>query len=211
MLDPLSPLDFLMLPVYLAILYLIGLQIASRNRRNPLYGLYYVRGLNYKFLGSVSFAFIYVFYYKGGDTISFWYTVQPLFKLFFTNPSQYLGFVLSTSSPYPADCIWDAASHGVIYMLRGTPTVTTIRIAGILDLFCMNSYFALCLLFAFISYQFQWRMFVLLTSVYPKLHKQLAVAFLMIPSVLFWGSGLWEKIALCLAVLCCFFTPIITW
>lgn len=180
----------MLLPVYLGVFYLLAMQIAAGNRSNPLYSTYYMRGMNYKFIGAMGFAFIYVFYYRGGDTISFFYTVQPLFKLFFTNPGSFFAFVLSSDSYYPYECFWEASRHGVAYLLRGSPTLTTIRIAGILDIFCMNSFFALTLCFAFISYQFQWRMFKLFTQLYPKLHKQFAIAFLMIPSVLFWGSGL---------------------
>ena len=183
-------LDFLLLPVYFGIFYLLALQIAARNRSNPLYSMYYMRGINYKFIGALGFAFIYLFYYKGGDSINFYYTVSPLFKLFFTNPTAYCTFVFSNNPWYPAECVMEVCRHQAYYLLRGTPTLTTIRVASVLDMFCFDSYFALTLCFAFISYQFQWRMFLLFTSIYPKLHKRFAMAFLMIPSVLFWGSGL---------------------
>ncbi|HWB65055.1 MAG TPA: hypothetical protein VG603_16165 [Chitinophagales bacterium] len=182
--------DFLLMPIYLSAFYLIGHQIVAFNRKNPLYKTYYIRGLTYKLLGSLGFAFIYLFYYKGGDSISFFYTVHPLFGLFFTDPGIYFKFVFSIKTLYPIEAVSYVAQHGVFYLLRGTPTLTTIRIASILDLFCMNSYLSLCLMFAFISFQFQWRVFKLITSAYPMLHKQLFTAFMIIPSVIFWGSGL---------------------
>jgi hypothetical protein len=183
-------LDFLLFPIYLGIFYLLGVRTVNKNSNNPLYRIYYMRGLNYRFMGSLGFAFIYIYYYKGGDTISFYYCVAPLFKLFFTNPASFFGFVFSYRAPYPPECMWEAGMHSVIYLLRGSATLTTIRIAGLLDILCLNSYLALSLCFGFISYQFQWRAFALLSSIYPKLHKRFAIAFLMIPSVIFWGSGL---------------------
>jgi hypothetical protein len=181
--------DLLFMPVYLGIFYIIALRIVGKHPANPLYKKYYGRGLLYKFLGALGFAFIYLFYYKGGDSINFYYTTIPLFKLFFSNPVSFFGFVLNPIAEYPPECYFNASEHGVFYLLKGSASLTTIRIAALLNIFSFNSYLVLCIVFAFISYQFQWRVFILLSSVYPDLSKQFAYAFLMIPSVLFWGSG----------------------
>ncbi len=182
--------DFILLPIYLGIFYILANRNLRKNSKNPLYKLYYRKGLNYKFIGSVGFAFIYVFYYKGGDTISFYHAVHPLFTLFYTDPIAFLTFILSYHDPYPWQCLPYAWHHSIAYLIRGSATLTTIRIGALVNVLCFNSYFALCLAFAYISYQFQWRMFLLLASIYPSQHKRLSVAFLMIPSVIFWGSGL---------------------
>jgi hypothetical protein len=181
--------DLLLLPVYLGIFYIIALRIVGRHTANPLYKKYYSRGLIYKFIGALSFAFIYLFYYKGGDSINFYYTTIPLFKLVFSNPAAFFAFVLNPTAEYPPECYLSASSHSVGYLIRGSPSLTTIRITAILNIFSFNSYLVLCMLSAFITYQFQWRVFILVSSIYPDLSKQFAYAFLMIPSVLFWGSG----------------------
>jgi hypothetical protein len=43
---------------------------------------------------------------------------------------------------------------------------------------------------AFLSYLFTWKTFELFTSIYPALKKEFAIGFLMLPSLLFWGSGI---------------------
>lgn len=182
--------DFLLLPIYLAILYVLALRKKNKHSGDPLYNQYFLRGLNFKFLGALAYAAIYIYYYQGGDTISFYYAINPLFKLFFTEPGAYFKFIFSPYEVYPVECLWSASQNGVIYLLRGTPTLTTIKIGGLLTIFCCNSYFALTLVFAYISYQFQWRFFTLLCHIYPSLHRQFSYAMLMIPSVIFWGSGL---------------------
>ncbi len=183
-------LDFLLLPIYFGLFYLIGSNIARGNNKNKFYRLYYMRGLQYKMLGSIGFALIYVFYYKGGDSINFFVVIRPLFKLFFTNPGAFFSFVFTYNAQYPGEAFWEAARSAAFYLLRGTPSLTVIRVGALLDVFCMNSFFSLCLCFAFISYQFQFKTFALIASIYPTLHKRLAMAFVMIPSVIFWSSGL---------------------
>lgn len=183
-------LDLLLTPFYLGIFYFIAFRILGSNANNPLYRTYYIKGLNYKFIGATFFALIYLFYYKGGDTINFFYCVSPLYKLFFNDPASFFAFVIDPSSGYPYECLYDASQHGVIYLLRGSPTLTTIRIASLFNLLCFNSFLPLTLFFAFISYQFNWVVFKLVANAYPMLHKQLSYAFLMIPSVIFWGSGI---------------------
>ena len=183
-------LDLMLLPIYLGVFYYLAYRTVGKNQKNPLYKQYYIRGLNYKFFGSIAFAFIYLYYYKGGDTISFYWATAPLYKLFFTDPLWFFKFVSGLDTRYPGVCGMEAAQHGVIYMLRGSATLTTIRIASLINIFCLNSFTVLAISFAYISYLFIWRLFILFASIYPKLSKEFAIAFLMIPSAIFWGSGL---------------------
>ena len=182
-------IDILLLPLYLGFIYFLANFIRSKNASNPIYQRYYMRGLNYKMFGSLGFAFIYLFYYRGGDSINFYITMKPLYKLFFSDPGTSLYFMLTPFPNYPVECHYDVYSQGASYLLRGTASLTTIRIGGFVNLFCFNSYIACTMVFGFISYIFVFRMFALFSSIYPKLERQFAVAFLMIPSVLFWGSG----------------------
>ncbi|MDB5282307.1 MAG: hypothetical protein JWO06_1382 [Bacteroidota bacterium] len=205
-------LDVMLLPVYLGIFYFLAYRTLGKNSKDPLYKKYYIRGLNYKLFGSISFAFIYVYYYKGGDTISFYWATSPLFKLFFSDPVWFFKFALGLDPHYPGVCGMEAAQHSVIYLLRGSATLTTIRIASIIDVFCMNSFTALSVAFGYISYLFIWRLFRLFVSIYPTLHKQFAIAFLMIPSAIFWGSGLGKDTIMngsIMAIVYCFYKIVI--
>lgn len=182
-------IDIILLPVYLGLIYFLANFIRGKNSDNPIYQRYYIRGLNYKMLGSLGFAFIYLFYYRGGDTINFYITMKPVYKLFFRDPGTCLYFVLTPFPGYPLECFYDAYSHGAAYLLRGTASLTTIRIGSLVNLFCFNSYLVCSVVFGFISYIFGFRAFTLFCSIYPKLEKPFSIAFLMIPSVIFWGSG----------------------
>lgn len=205
-------LDLLLTPLYLGLFYFLALRFVSKKGDNALYRTYYIKGIVYKFGATLFFTFIYLFYYKGGDSIAFYYTISPTYKLFFSNTGEFFRFVTGIQQHYPVECMYEADTHGVMYLLRGSPTLTTIRIGAVLNLLGFNSYIVLCLWFAYISYQFQWKAFKLVASVYPTLHKQLAYAFLMIPSVLFWGSGVGKDSIMLGAILLlfyCFYNAVI--
>src|SRR5690349_17542590 len=96
--------DFVLLPVYLGIIYLIANLIRARNLGNRFYNQYFIKGLNYKMAVALGYAGIFLFYYKDGDTISFFKAIRPTFHLFVNDPAQFFSFVFSPSSPYPEAC-----------------------------------------------------------------------------------------------------------
>jgi hypothetical protein len=55
-----------------------------------------------------------------------------------------------------------------------------------------TSYFPIALLFAWLSYSGIWAMYKTFARLYPGLEKQLAIAFLFIPSVVVWGSSIFK-------------------
>lgn len=182
-------LDVFLGALYILVAYFWAFNVVSKNN-TFLYKRYYLRGISYKIGGALFFAGIYVFYYKGGDSIAFFGTIKAVYNLFYLEPSLTFDFLTDPFENYPSAARYEAGSYGVQYLTRGIPSLTIIRIGFFLDLLCFNSYWALCVLFAVISYQFTWRFFVLLCDIYPRLHKEFALAVLFIPSVLFWGSGL---------------------
>jgi len=182
--------DVFLIPLYLAIFYFFALRTVRKNFRDPLYRVYYIKGLNYKFFGAASFALIYLYYYKGGDTLAYYEAARPMIRLLVIDPLWFFKFITGLYNHYP-EVLWpDVQGDAVYYLIRGSATLTTIRITAVLNLLSCNSFVVLSLFFAFICYQFVWRTFKLMVSLYPVLHKQLAFAFLMIPSVIFWGSGI---------------------
>lgn len=204
--------DLFALPIYLGIIYFLANIIRSRNANNPLYRKYFIKGLNYKIGGVIGFMGIYWLYYNGGDNTAFFCTVEPTYKLFFKDPSKFFSFVFSSELNYPQECMYYCRSKGVGYLARGSAALTTIRICALLNLFAFNSYVALTLLTAFISYIFTWRAFRLFASLYPPLEKEFVIAFLMIPSVLFWGSGIGKdsiSFACIMNMVYCFYEAVI--
>lgn len=198
--------DVFLVPLYLAIFYFFARRTVSANRHDPLYAAYYIKGLNYKFFGAFSFAMIYLFYYRGGDTIAYYDDASPIMKLLVIDPVWFFKFILGFYKKYPEVLLADTRSTATYYLTKGSATLTTLRIAGVLNIFSCNSFLVLTFFFAFICYHFIWRVFKLMVSLYPVLHKQLSYAFLMIPSVIFWGSGIGKDTIMLGAIMLFFYT-----
>lgn len=206
--------DLITFPIYMGIIYFLAYWIRSKHRDNQLYQRYFIKGLNYKVIGALGFATIYWFYYKGGDSINFFYTTKPLHKLFFSNPSSFFSFVFSSNkTPYPDECWYEAWTvYDVLWLARGSASLTTIKIGAVLNLFACNSFIAISLLMAFITYLFTWNAFELFVTLYPKLIKDFEIGFLMLPSILFWGSGIGKDAIMFAAILnfvYCFYNLVI--
>ena len=204
--------DIFLVPIYLGIFYLFAQRTLKNNFHDPIYRMYYLKGLNYKFFGAISFALIYLYYYKGGDTIAYYEAARPMLKLLISDPLWFFKFIAGLYDHYPEALLLDVRGDSVYYLTKGSATLTTIRIAAVLDLLSCNSFVVLSLFFAFICYHFVWRAFRLMVSIYPTLHKRLAFAFLMIPSVIFWGSGVGKDTIMLGAIMLffeCYYTAVI--
>ncbi|MFM7852944.1 MAG: hypothetical protein ACKO96_13760, partial [Flammeovirgaceae bacterium] len=77
-----------------------------------------------------------------------------------------------------------------IYYFKDPQSLLVIKIAAFFDLFTFSTYSATALLFAVFSFAGMWALFLVFYRQYPDLHKPLASAVLLIPSVCFWGSGI---------------------
>ena len=198
--------DVFLVPLYLGIFYFFAQRTVKANFRDPLYAVYYIKGLNYKFLGTFSFAMIYLFYYKGGDTLAYYHASTPMIRLLMVDPIWFFKFIFGLYKTYPEILGYDVRETASFYLTRGSATLTTIRIASVLNILSFNSFLVLSFFFAFICYHFIWRAFKLMVSLYPMLHKQLAFAFLMIPSVIFWGSGVGKDTIMLGAIMLFFYT-----
>ncbi len=70
-------------------------------------------------------------------------------------------------------------------------------VGALFGIFCGTTYLPIAILFAYFSFTGVWAMYRTFANLYPKLHKELAIAFLFIPSTFVWGSGLFKD-TLCL-------------
>lgn len=69
----------------------------------------------------------------------------------------------------------------------------TVAVAGaLLGLLNGTSYMPIALLFAYLAYTGIWAMYTTFAQIYPTLKKELAIAFLFIPSTVVWGSAVFK-------------------
>jgi hypothetical protein len=182
--------DLILTPIYLLILSYFGKRYRDKNYPpgHPLRP-YYLPGLYLKFFGAIFIGLIYQYYYGFGDTFNFYIhskVINSSLSDSFTTWFELLFRVSPDNDPrlyqYTSQMFWysDASSY------------STAVIGAVLGLLNGTTYLPIALLFAFFSYTGIWAMYKTFVNIYPKLHKQLAIAFLFIPSVFVWGSGLFK-------------------
>lgn len=79
-----------------------------------------------------------------------------------------------------------------IWYYRDPQGYFIIRIAAFFDLLTFSSYSATAVLFAVLSFIGAWLMFKVFYGIAPDFHRWIGVSCLFIPTVFFWGSGLFK-------------------
>ena len=176
------------------IIVLIGLGFASKKRKlnikeKPYYS-YYKKGLIYKLIVTTSFCLIYIFYYKGGDTTNYFLGAKAMCNVFWKSPSEYFFILVNINDGYSWSKFNTETGYPPVYMFRDSRTYLVMKITSLICLITQGGFLSTTLLLALISYRWIWQLYEIIVNRYLTIQKELAFAFLMIPSVVFWGSGI---------------------
>jgi hypothetical protein len=179
--------DYLLLPIYLFIVFIIAIYYRNKHYRqkNPL-RKYFLWAFGLKIFGGIFVGLIYHYYYKGGDTFNYWnHTLvinSSLQDSFFT----WLKLVTSSADRYDTDIF----PYTSLMQWYDSPQDYFVPSVGaVIGLFTLTTYLPTTMIYAALSFAGVWKLFVVFTKLYPGLIKQMAISFLFIPSVVFWGSG----------------------
>lgn len=144
--------------------------------------------LTAKLLGGLAYCFIYQFYYGGaGDTFSYflygtmlsdwcwldWEYAWTLFNLSSTEFSLNTFEVTEQMTYFNSDSTW-----------------LIVRLTGVLNLFSFNNFYVTALFFSFLSFTGLWVLYRVFIDLYPRLEWSMFLAIFLVPSTLFWGSGI---------------------
>lgn len=158
-------------------------------------------GLGAKITGALSYVFIYLYYYGGGDTVSYYNSAVPFLNLILQSPSigfkvLFDGFSLENFS-YFTELTGYPLRY--IYMEQNTALVSKIVVPFLFLSF--KSYLLSSILISSVAYLCSWKLFQLFRYLVPSGEKIAAFSTLFFPSALFWGSGI-SKDTVTFASLC---------
>ena len=182
--------ELLALPFYLLIIYFIASSIKKRKiAGNPDYK-YYVWGLFAKIAGGISFVFIYLYVYKGGDTTAYFESSMAMRNLLSNSAYDWFQNEFGGAN-------WDHFSlfsydtgYPLPYMYFDPQTYMVIRLVNPILLVTFSSYLLTTIILDWIAFAGVWRLFLVFSEHYPNRKKLFALAILFFPSVIFWGSGI---------------------
>lgn len=190
MLQFITLLDYLLLPFYVIIIYVIANYL--RDRYYPLghpWRPYFLPALTAKILGAIFIGLIYQYYYGGGDTSLYFYHADIINSAFGESPSKWFNLILGLPKWYDGDysfyisrMIWyEAPSEYVVCC-----------ITAFFSAFTFTTYLPTAVIFGAISFTGIWALFRTFATKYPKFTKQIAWCTLFIPSTIMWGSGIFK-------------------
>lgn len=181
--------DLFLTPIYLVLIY--GIAMAFRKKvTTPVTRKYYLPALTVKIIGAIAVGVIYQFYYGGGrpsgDTFAYFTHVKIIGEAFSNSPIAGIKLLFangqfdSETLRYASRMEWYTA-----------PTeYFVVKTAAFFGLLSFNTYIVIALFFALVSFSGMWAMYLTFLKLYPRLHKEFAIAVFFLPSVFFWGSGL---------------------
>jgi hypothetical protein len=182
--------DLVLTPIYLILLGYFAMRHRDKNypSGHPLH-TYYLPGLWVKFGGVLFIALVYQYYYGGGDTFNYFKYANIVNSSLSDSLTTWvkLIFRVSVAEDYT---LYPYASQIEFY--SDPASYAIVSITAILGLLTFNTYIPCGLLFAYLSFTGIWAMYRTFYAAYPHLSKQLAIAFLFVPSVFVWGSSVFK-------------------
>lgn len=184
------PFEWVMLGIYCIIIFaIVFARQVIKVKQNPLYR-YFGLGVLIKVISSVVFCLIYIYYYNGGDTVSYYETSRSVVNLGIKDIGRYYDVV--TSSPSMAGYMTFDRDTGYPwpYMYFDPQTFFVAKLISPLVFLAMKSYLVSSVLLSWLSFYGAWKFYLVMCRYFPGLERRLAIGVLFVPSVLFWGSGI---------------------
>jgi hypothetical protein len=180
--------DFIVAPLLLMIVYAAAYFIRPFVT-NEITRKYFFPALTVRITGALAVGFVYQFYYHGGDTFAYHtYGSRVIWEAFMDDPQK--GIALLLSDGEYTGSLYKYSSR--IWYFRDPASFFVIRVASVFDLLTFSSYCGTAILFAVFAFIGAWMLFQTFVKLYPDLHRWIAISVLFLPTVVFWGSGIFK-------------------
>ncbi|MEX0812145.1 MAG: hypothetical protein WD048_07995 [Chitinophagales bacterium] len=182
--------DLFLTPIYLLIFYAIASRIKGKHFSDHPFAPYFMPALYVKFVGAIGAGMVYWFYYGYGDTRGFYKRGVYLAEALMDNPSHFFHLMFPSNDGNASMEVMN-----ILHSLRALEDPASyfmFKISAILSFFTFSTYTCIALFFAFFSFLSSLYFYKVLYRRFPELYKEIAIAIFFIPSVFFWGSGLFK-------------------
>ncbi|MFM6924363.1 MAG: hypothetical protein ACKOU7_02600 [Ferruginibacter sp.] len=188
--------DYLLLPVYLFIFYIIVKKISVKYANDELRKYLFISFYLHMF-GAVAYAMMVQYYYGYGDSFVFYYGGNYLNSQLVQEPDNIKYFFKSATEvkTWFDTEVGDLSYAGYFGIASN---LFIMKISALLSLLSFEKYLIITLFFGLFSFAGLWQLFLVFKDINKnKELKVLAWAILFVPSVWFWGSGL-NKDSICI-------------
>ncbi len=154
--------------------------------------IFFWPGLIIKLLAGISLGLVYTYYYTVGDTFTFFEDGQKLVRLLYLEPTEYFRFIILGDETIVNELQLSTVQFRSLFF---------VKVLSVLSLVSFNSYWITSIYFSTISFLGCWYLLSTINSYFPKTTSAAVISFLLIPSFLFWSSGIIKE-SLAVAALC---------
>jgi hypothetical protein len=180
--------DLIVTPIVIIAVYVVAYLIRPRVT-DAVTRRYFFPALTVRIVGALAVGFIYQFYYEGGDTYNFHvHGSRVIWEAFTEDFISGIKLLFSGTGDEPG--LYKYTSR--IWYYKDPQSFFVVKIAAVLDLITFSSYSGTAVLFSIVSFTGAWLMFRTFCKMAPEIHFWSALACLFIPTVFFWGSGIFK-------------------
>lgn len=184
-------IHFLLAILYLGFPILFVLYYRTYYINNQDDKFFFTIGFLLKIFGAIAAVLIYTQYYKGGDTVDYFRSGQHLLYYLADNTGQILEVLFRNNLRNYDEVNFVVYPYKFNYWYSG-PAFTLSKISMFLNLLTFSSFFLCSILCSYISFFCSWKFYRFIADHSRLKRKSIGYAIFFMPSVVFWGSGLFK-------------------
>lgn len=163
-----------------------------RHSKNQVLQPYFFIGLTFKLLAGIVVAFIYKFYYKEGDVLYTFHQGELLREFLLEDPINFWKFPHTGTplSDYYFGEFKDLNSRLMFF----------VKIIAVVNTLTFNNLWLTSIWFSLGSFWGFWYLANVLARLFPESTQGIIFSFFLLPSVVFWSSGILKESLLCGAI-----------
>lgn len=184
--------DFLFVPLCYLLLFIAFRVIIVKydEERRKMF----TKAFHFRMFCAIVFALVVGFYYNGGDSEMYYFATMDMQKAVMQDGYS-IWNALSTlkidaNHPLAPYFFADRTKYPVLEFMAASGNYFVPKLALIPSIIFFKSYISICMVFSFFALGGGIRMYKLFFNYFPAMHRPVALAFLFLPSVCFWSSGL---------------------
>jgi len=154
----------------------------KRSRHEPLKPWFFFT-LVLKIGAGIVLGLIYIYVYKGGDTITYHKAATILSEFARNDPGKYFNFILFS----------DDIPEGFTFYLEQPRALLFTKIVSIFAIITHNNYWLISIYFSLFSFAGTWLLANRISTYFPSYKIAALVGFLLFPTMVFWSSGLLKE------------------
>lgn len=180
--------DILVILLVLVLVFFFARFKTNKYKTTAAYR-YFQNALLIKLLFCLIYALSVMFFYPG-DSYGYFKSINVFNKLLFQDFGQYFDILFLGNKPEFFSYFNSATGYPFHYMWRDPAATFVARFYTPFMIFSHNSYILSSIIAGLIGFTGIWKLYKTLCKIYPGIEKQLAIAVLYFPSLIYWSSGI---------------------